>query len=206
MRASLLASAIASTLWCRRWAAAAIQGWRPWRCHVAGLSSTTRAAWTKRVRRYAQVLVAAFGNPAQDGAIAGGDLLGDETKPGTEVAALGEGVTGSDGGNRDAGDDGADAWHRHQALTGRVVLSKQLDLKGNTVDALIQPPPVADEVLKEVEQAGSEQVGARGENIRQCSSQAMQALSDGDAAVEEEGADLVGDRRALTDETGADTV
>src|SRR5262249_46247892 len=52
MRASLLASAIARTLWCKRCAAAAIQGWRPWRAQVAGLSSTTRAAWTKRVRKY----------------------------------------------------------------------------------------------------------------------------------------------------------
>src|SRR5262249_42581289 len=150
----------------------------------------------------AQVLIPAFGNLAEDGAIAGGDLLGHEAEPGAEVTALGEGVTGSDGGNRGAGDDGADAGHRHQALASRVLLSKQLDLEGNTVDALIQAAPVADEVLQEVEQAGSEQVGAGGEDLGQCRSQPMQALRDGDAAVEEEGADLVGNRRALTDETG----
>src|SRR5215831_18559251 len=119
MRASLLASAIASTLWCKRCAAAAIQGRRPWRSQVAGLSSTTRAALDEQG---AQVLITSFGNLPEDGAIAGGDLLRHEAKPGAEVATLGEGITGSDGGNRGAGDDGADARHRHQALTGRVVL------------------------------------------------------------------------------------
>jgi|SRR5215467_5468841 len=47
----------------------------------------------------AQVLVASFGDLAQDGAIAGGDLLRHEAKPGAEVAPLGEGITGSDGSN-----------------------------------------------------------------------------------------------------------
>ena len=45
------------------------------------------------------------------------------------------------------------------------------------VDALIQAPPVADEVVQDVEQAGSEEVGAGGKDIRQCHSQPMQALS-----------------------------
>src|SRR5262245_55508695 len=35
----------------------------------------------------------------RDGAIAGGDLLRQEAKPGAEVATLGEGITGSDGGS-----------------------------------------------------------------------------------------------------------
>ena len=35
----------------------------------------------------AQVLIPSFGNLAEDGAIAGGDLLRDEAKPGAEVAA-----------------------------------------------------------------------------------------------------------------------
>jgi hypothetical protein len=52
-----------------------------------------------------------------------------------------------------------------------------------------------------VEQARSEHVGARGEDVGHRQSQPMQALSHGDAAVEQEGADLVGNRRALADET-----
>src|SRR5262249_54480157 len=112
----------------------------------------------------AQVLVASFGDLAEDGAIAGGDLLWYEAEPDAEVAPLGEDITGSDGGNRGAEDDGTDARYRHQALTGRVLLSKQLDLAGDSVDALIETLPVADEVLEDVEQARSEHVGARGED------------------------------------------
>src|ERR1700681_1154210 len=52
MRASLLASAIASTLWCSRFLAASIQGLSPWRSQVVGFTSTTQAACTNRTRRY----------------------------------------------------------------------------------------------------------------------------------------------------------
>src|SRR5256885_5341517 len=51
IRASLLASAIASTLWCSRFLAASIQGLSPWRSQVFGLISTTQAACTNRTRR-----------------------------------------------------------------------------------------------------------------------------------------------------------
>jgi hypothetical protein len=43
-------------------------------------------------------------------------------------------------------------------------------------------------------------VGARAQDARQRHPQAIQTLGDGDAAVEQEGADLVGDRRALGDQ------
>src|SRR6185369_17310259 len=52
MRASLLASAIASTLRCSRFLAASIQGLSPWRSQLMGLISTTQAACTNRTRRY----------------------------------------------------------------------------------------------------------------------------------------------------------
>src|SRR6202140_2498594 len=51
MRASLLASAIASTLGCSRFLAASIQGLSPWRSQLFGLISTTQAACTNRTRR-----------------------------------------------------------------------------------------------------------------------------------------------------------
>src|ERR1700704_5125783 len=51
MRASLLASAIASTLWCSRLLAASIQGLSPCRSQLLGLISTTHAACTNRTRR-----------------------------------------------------------------------------------------------------------------------------------------------------------
>src|SRR5271167_3939656 len=51
MRASLLASAIASTLRCSRFLAASIQGLSPWRSQLLGLISTTHAACTNRTRK-----------------------------------------------------------------------------------------------------------------------------------------------------------
>src|ERR1035437_4576778 len=51
MRASLLASAIASTLRCSRFLAASIQDLSPWRSQLFGLISTTHAACTNRTPR-----------------------------------------------------------------------------------------------------------------------------------------------------------
>src|SRR5207245_2266237 len=51
MRASLLASAIARTLWCNRFLAASIQDLRPWRSQLCGQINTTQAACTNRTRR-----------------------------------------------------------------------------------------------------------------------------------------------------------
>ena len=51
MRASLLASAIARTLRCRRFLAASIQGLSPWRSQLFGLISGERTACTNRTRR-----------------------------------------------------------------------------------------------------------------------------------------------------------
>src|SRR5262249_39124566 len=52
MRASLLASAIASTLWCSRFLAASIHDLSPYRSHFfPSLTKTTHAACTNRARR-----------------------------------------------------------------------------------------------------------------------------------------------------------
>ena len=76
----------------------------------------------------AQVLVAALGDAAELGAIAGRLLLGDETEPGGEVASLLEAAAGTDRCHHRAGDDWADTRHGHQALAGRVVLGEALNL------------------------------------------------------------------------------
>ena len=61
----------------------------------------------------AQVLVAALGNPAELGAIAGRLLLRDEAKPGGEVATLLEAAAGTDRRNHGARDDRANTGHGH---------------------------------------------------------------------------------------------
>jgi hypothetical protein len=124
MRASLLASAIASTLRCSRFFAASIQGLSPWRSHTFGLISTTQAACTNT----AQVPIASLRDFAEDGAIPGRYLPGDEPQPRGKVAALGECFSIADRGHHRAGDDRADAGNAHQPLTADFPTRDGLDL------------------------------------------------------------------------------
>jgi hypothetical protein len=48
--------------------------------------------------------------------------------------------------------------------------------------------------------ARREDIGARGEDLRELGPQETQALADCNAALQQEGADLVDDARALTDQ------
>src|SRR5215813_3670373 len=75
-----------------------------------------------------QVAIAALGYLAEDGAVAGRDLLGDEPQPGGEVAAFRERIAGADRSYHRAGDDWPNPRHAHQPLTTRVSACKGLDL------------------------------------------------------------------------------
>ena len=90
----------------------------------------------------AHVFVAALGDLAEDGAIAGRLLSRHQPEPGAEVAALLEAGTIADRRHHGAGDDRADAWHRHQPLAALILLGESLDLGGDGFDALVEPPPV----------------------------------------------------------------
>src|SRR5215470_17060857 len=76
----------------------------------------------------AQVAIAAFRYLAEDGAVAGRDLLGDEPQPGGEVAAFRERIAGADRSYHRAGDDWSNPRDAHQPLTTRVSARKGLDL------------------------------------------------------------------------------
>src|SRR6516162_2934813 len=75
-----------------------------------------------------QVATAAFRYLAEDGAVAGRDLLGDEPQPGGEVAAFRERIAGADCGHHRAGDDWPNPRHAHQAFTADIPTCKSLDL------------------------------------------------------------------------------
>src|SRR5882724_7666754 len=89
MRASLLASAIASTLRCSRFLAASIQALSPWRCQLLGLISTTPRRLNEQD---AQVAIATLRYLAEDCAVPGRDLSQDQPEPCGKVAAFGEGL------------------------------------------------------------------------------------------------------------------
>src|ERR1700730_5763 len=89
-----------------------------------------------------QVAIATFRYLAEDGAVAGRDLLGDEPQPSSEVAAFRECIARADCGHHRAGDDWSDPRYAHQALTAHISARKNLNLTARARDALIQPAPV----------------------------------------------------------------
>src|SRR5215468_1712629 len=76
----------------------------------------------------AQVAIAALRYLAEDGAVAGRDLLGDEPQPGGEVAAFRERIAGADRGHCCASDDWPDPGHAHQPLTTDILACHRFNL------------------------------------------------------------------------------
>src|SRR6516165_4192930 len=179
MRASLLARAIASTLWCSRWAAASIQGWRPWRSQVAGLSSTTRAAWTNSVRKYLlprlEILPRMVRSPVEI-------CLGTRPSQAAKSRPL------------------------ENASPAPIAATIALEMIGPTPGALIEPTPVRSQVLEHPHHARRQDITGRGENARQLRAQEAQALPNGNPTLQQEGADLIDDAGALTDQPLTHTV
>src|SRR5262245_33631933 len=73
------------------------------------------------------------------------------------------------------------------------------------LDTLIEPAPVASQALDDAHHARRQPVG-HGERPRQLATQSPPALADGNAAFEQEGADLVDDAGALGDQPLAHAV
>jgi len=69
----------------------------------------------------AQIAVTALRYLAEDGTVAGRDLLRHETQPGSEVATFRERVASTDRGHNSAGDDRSDARDAHQSLTAGIL-------------------------------------------------------------------------------------
>src|ERR1700728_1014999 len=76
----------------------------------------------------AKVAIAALRYLAEDGAVAGRDLLRDEPQPSGKVATFREHISSADRGHRRAGNDRADAGHAHQPLATGVLARNSLDL------------------------------------------------------------------------------
>ena len=79
------------------------------------------------------------------------------------------------------------------------MLSQGLDLAGHLVDALVEVMQVTGEILDHVHHPRRQEIGAVGKDVRECMAQEAQALAYGDAALEQEGSDLVDDGGALGD-------
>ena len=88
--------------------------------------------------------------------------------------------------------------HAHQPLTTGISVGDGFDLARQGLDALIEPAPVARQILDDVHHVWRQRIGGRGQNARQLSTQEALPLPDGNATFQQEGADLIDDASALT--------
>jgi hypothetical protein len=128
MRASLAAKATTKTFGCNRLDAASSQAAKPCLGQVWRLSKHGPGALNEES---SQIAIAAFLYVPENRSIAGRDLLRHKTKPGHEVAALLEGVAGSDRRDHRAGDDRPDPGCAHEATTLGVLIGESVDLLGD---------------------------------------------------------------------------
>jgi hypothetical protein len=81
-----------------------------------------------------------------------------------------------------------------------------VDLLSDGLDPLIQMMPVLHQALDQAHHARREDIGALGEDVRECLPQGSKPLSHRDPALEQKGADLVDYCCALADQAGANTM
>jgi hypothetical protein len=84
--------------------------------------------------------------------------------------------------------------------------SQRFDFIRQTLDALIRPAPVSGQVLDDAQHAGREHISARRQDARQLGPQETQPLPHRDAALQQEGTDLIDNAGALADKSLAHPV
>src|SRR5262249_39725348 len=112
----------------------------------------------------AQVAIAALGYLAKNRAIPCRDLFRDQPQPSGKIAALLERIPGADHRHHRPRDDQPDAQHAHQPLTTDILTCKSIDLARQALDPLIQPTPVASQVLYQADHARRQRVAALGQD------------------------------------------
>jgi hypothetical protein len=76
---------------------------------------------------------------------------------------------------------------------------QHFDLLGNLLDALIETPPIAAEVLDDPDHTRRQHVDALGQNLLELLTQKTKSLAHSNAALQEEATDLVDHSRPLAD-------
>src|SRR5205085_11997969 len=108
----------------------------------------------------AQVAVAALGETTQDRSTTGRDLLRYQTEPGGKVTAFGERGSGANRRHHGAGSDHANPRDSHQPLAARILTGHSCDVPGERLNALVEPPPIARQILDQVDHARRKHVRA----------------------------------------------
>src|SRR6516225_2478028 len=106
----------------------------------------------------AQIAIASFRYAAEDCSVSGRDLFRYQPKPGAEVAAFRERISSADRGHHSTRDDRPNAGHGHQPLAALILPCSRFDLAGLALNALIEPAPVAGQVLDDAQHAGGQSI------------------------------------------------
>ena len=123
-------------------------------------------------------------------------LSGHEPDPGGEVTTTIKGLARADGGHHRCRNDRADAWNRFQALAMRLAIRQGVNLAADTLDPFIKPEPVLIETDDDVVHPFGNLVAPLIEDWEQRLAKRMSARSNGDALLDQKGADLIDRRRA----------
>jgi hypothetical protein len=94
----------------------------------------------------------------------------------------------------------ADAGNAHQPLATGILTRNSLDLARQTLDPLVEPAPVASQILDDPNHAGRQDIRGCSQDARQLGAQEALSLPHSNAALQQEGADLIDDAGALTDQ------
>jgi hypothetical protein len=80
-------------------------------------------------------------------------------------------------------------------------MCQHIDLFGNLLDALIEAPPIAAEVLNDPDHTGRQRVDALSQNLRELLAQKAKPLAHCNAALQQEATDLIDNSRSLADQS-----
>src|SRR5437762_10586166 len=105
------------------------------------------------------------------------------------VAAIGNGVA----------DDRANTWNGHQVPATLGAIGQHFDLFGDMLDALIEMPPIATEVLNDPDHTRRQHVDAFGQDLWKLLTKEAKPLTDRNAALQQKAADLIDHCGTLTD-------
>src|SRR6478735_1166294 len=147
-----------------------------------------------------EIAIATPGYLAEDGTVAGRYLLGNEPQPGGKVATLREHIPGADRGHHRAGDHRPNPGHAHQPLATGILARDGFDLVRQTLDPLIEPAPVAGQIFDNAHHARRQDIWWRGQDARQLGAQEPLSLPHRNAALQQEGPDLIDNAGTLADQ------
>ena len=85
-------------------------------------------------------------------------------------------------------------------------MCQHLDLFGDMLDALVQTPPVAAEVLNDSDLRGDKDVDALGQNFWELLAQKAKPLADRNAVLQQKATDLINHSGPLADQTSSHAV